>query len=90
METDSGIKNWTFVTTRKIWASNGGVVDSVAATEVVDQRLGNFKGYGNQSVERIKLTAKDGVVRWCHFETGEPSMGTIYAIRTLCQLRVAP
>ena len=78
--------NWTLVTTRRIWHSSGGRVGSVAASEVVGHQSGNFKGYGEQASEVMIISACDGEIHRCPFETGKPSMGTIYAVRTLCNL----
>jgi hypothetical protein len=76
-------QNWTFVTTRHIWSCNEGNVQSVAVAEVTDHSYGNFKGFAGQEMERMTVTSRDGSVRQCPFQTGKPSMGTIYAVRTL-------
>lgn len=78
--------NWTLVTTRRVWHSCGGLIGSVAASEVVEHRAGNFKGYGGQASEVMIISARDGEVHRCPFETGKPSMGAIYAVRTLRNL----
>lgn len=80
-------QNWTLVTTRRIWSRCDGALRSSAAADVAAEGYGNFKGYGDQPVERLTLTLNDGSVQLCPFETGKPSMGPIYAIRTLLQLR---
>lgn len=78
--------NWTLVTTRQVWHSCAGLIDSVAASEVIEHRSGNFKGYDGQAVEVMLIITYDGEVHRCPFETGKPSMGTIYAVKTLCNL----
>ncbi len=80
-------RNWTFVTTRRIWSCNEGGVGSIALPDVETYTLGNFKGYAGQRIERMAVTSRDGSVRQCPYETGKPSMGTIYAVQTLLQLR---
>ncbi|MGE0130313.1 MAG: hypothetical protein AB7U82_19715 [Blastocatellales bacterium] len=81
--------NWTLVTTRRIWYSVECQIGSATASDVTKHDLGNFKGYRNQKVEMMVISSRDGRVHHCPFETGKPSMGTIYAILTLCQLRSA-
>lgn len=78
--------NWTLVTTRRVWHSFGGLVGSVSASKVVEHRAGNFKGYGGQASEVLIISARDGELHRCPFETGKPSMGAIYAVMTLCNL----
>ena len=78
--------NWTLVTTRRIWCAVDQRVKPVAASDVIGRDLGNFKGYGQQSSERMQLRCRNGEACYCPFETGNPSMGTIYAIQTLCQV----
>jgi hypothetical protein len=78
--------NWTLVTTRRVWHSWGGLLGSVAASEVVEHRAGNFKGYGGQASEVMIISARNSGTHHCPFETGKPSMGAIYAVRTVCNL----
>jgi hypothetical protein len=78
--------NWTLVTTRRVWHSSGGETGSVEASEVVEHRAGNFKGYGGQASEVMIISARDSEIHRCPFETGKPSMGAIYAVSTLCNL----
>jgi hypothetical protein len=81
--------NWTLVTTRRIWGAVDDRVRSIAACDVVERRLGNFKGHGGQAIERMQLRCRNGQTYWCPYETGYPSMGTIHAVRTLSQLIAA-
>jgi hypothetical protein len=80
-------KNWTLVTTRRFWYCDEGHTGSIAVSDVASSEPGNFKGYGRQMVERMVLTSREGIVHRCPYETGKPSMATIYAVRTLLQLR---
>ena len=82
-------ENWTLVTTRRVWYSVGRQIGSVTASDVTKHRLGDFKGHGKQEAERMVISSQDGRAHYCPFETGKPSMGTIYAIMTLCQVTPA-
>ncbi len=83
------LATWTLVTTRRIWCSIDGCVSSVAASEVIEYRRGHFKDCGHhRSFDRAELRCRNGGTLHCPYETGNPSMGTIYAIVTLC--RVTP
>jgi hypothetical protein len=78
--------NWTFVATRNIWSRDEGQIGSIDVADVVEEHFGNFKGHNDQKTERLILTARDGRVLRCPYETGLPSMGTVYAVRTLRRL----
>ena len=78
--------NWTLITARRVWRSSDGMVASVAASDVAEHSAGNFKGYGGQKSEIMLIRARNGEIHTCPFETGKPSMGAIYAVRTLCNL----
>jgi len=80
-------RNWTLVTTRSIWSCDEGHVASIAAGDVETYTSGNFKGLGGRRIERMAVTSRVGVVHQCPYETGKLSMGIIYAVRTLLQLR---
>jgi hypothetical protein len=82
--------NWTVITTRRIVYSVNGDIDSVRGSHVVRYWWGNFKGYGGQIVEQATLRTEGDEEHHCLFETGAPSMGSIYAIRTMCQLTRRP
>ena len=77
--------NWTLVTTRRIWSAADGRVNSVAASDVIETKWGKFKGY-HETSERLQLRGRNGETYYRPYETGDPSMGTIYAIRTLRQV----
>lgn len=79
-------QNWTFVTTQRIFSSFEGETGFAFAKDIAQENLGNFKGYGRQTVERMQIVLKDGSSLFCPFETGKPSMGTIYGVRTLRQV----
>ena len=81
--------NWTLVTTQRIRYSTEGQVGSVAPSDVLSHHPHNFKGYGGQEVEHLEVRSRDGRSHHCPFETGIASMGTIYAVRTLCQITPA-
>jgi hypothetical protein len=76
--------NWTLVTTRRVWYPVDQQTGSVLVRDIAEHRAGNFKGHGGQTVQKMAISAKDGGIHFCPFETGLPSMGPIYAIRTLC------
>jgi hypothetical protein len=78
--------NWTLVTTRRIWSSGGGQVAYMAASDVIEHRAGNFKGFGMQTSERMQLISRTGETHYCPFGTGKQSMGAIHAVRTLVTL----
>jgi hypothetical protein len=80
-------KNWTLVTTRRVWYCDEGHVGSIAVPDIASSEYGNFKGTAEQMVERMVLTSHEGVVHRCPYETGKPAMATVYAVRTLLQLR---
>lgn len=79
--------NWTLVTTRTIWSFIEGHIASIAAGDVEACAPGNFKGVDGRQTERMAVTSRAGVVHRCPYETGKPSMGTLYAVQTLLQLR---
>jgi hypothetical protein len=78
--------NWTLVTSRRIWYSVNSIVGSVVASSVNRHQAGNFKGHGGQAVETMIIHSRDSETHRCPFETGMASMGTIYAVQTLCRL----
>jgi hypothetical protein len=78
--------NWTLFSTRSVSYSNEGDFGHVVAAEIAEHSAGNFKGYGEQCVERMRITTRDGQVHNCPYETGKQSMGTIYAIMTIISL----
>jgi hypothetical protein len=80
-------EHWTFVTTRRIWHCDGGPAEALSISDVRDHTAGNFKGHAGQAWERMTITLWDDSVHKCPYETGKPSMGIVYAVRTLLQLR---
>jgi hypothetical protein len=79
-------RNWTLFSTRSVSYSNEGDFGYIVAAEIAEHSAGNFKGYGEQCVERMRITTRDGQVQNCPYETGKQSMGTIYAIMTIISL----
>lgn len=78
--------NWTLFSTRSVYYINESDFGYFLAAEIEQHSAGNFKGYGNQSVERMRITTRDGQVHNCPFETGKQSMGSIYALMTISSL----
>jgi len=79
-------ENWTLVTTRRIFGSCEGKVGFVCAQDIIESKIGNFKGHGLQKVEQMQIRTQSSEPLLCPFETGKASMGTIYAVRTLRQI----
>lgn len=76
--------NWTLMTTRKVWSSVDGQVSGTDVADVTEHCWGDFKGIRSQQPsERGRLRLRNGETLWCPYETGKPSMGPIYALRTL-------
>jgi len=53
-------KNWTLVTTRRIWCAADDRIRFVAASDVTKHDAGNFKGYERQTSERMELRSRSG------------------------------
>jgi hypothetical protein len=78
---------WTLFTTRRVFAFENGEVRSMTTREIDRADYGNFKGHRDQHLEWAVLTSRDGREQRCPYETGYPSMGTVYAIGTLMKRR---
>ena len=81
--------NWTLVTTRRVCYSLGGHVGAVAASEIASVNPGDFKGLRGQQCDCLTIRSRDGQTHRCPFETGGASMGTLYAVMTLCKVTSA-
>lgn len=72
------------ITTQRILIYENSLVRSIKIDDIETYDLGmNFKGYLGQQTEAIKLRCKDGRTDQFRFETGYPSMGAIYGLRTV-------
>ena len=72
------------ITTQRILIYENSVIRSINIDDIETYDFGmNFKGYRGQQTETITLRCKDGQTDQFRFETGYPSMGTIYGLMTV-------
>lgn len=86
-------KNWTLVTTRRIWCAADDRIRFVAASDVT--RAGIFKGLGQPASRRMQLPPRSGEMLlssrsgenyYCPYNTGPQSIVTLYAVTTLVRV----
>ncbi|MGD2179501.1 hypothetical protein [Lusitaniella coriacea] len=73
--------SWYALTTRRIVGSYGGCIVDLAATNVTEDRFGNFKGYGDAQTEIMVLVCSERLDLRLEYETGKASMAPIYYFR---------
>lgn len=69
------------LTTRRVVGTYAGKRVDAAAISVLDDRFGNFKGYGDAELEVMKLRLASGHEAVLEYETGRASMASIYYFR---------
>lgn len=70
--------SWYLFTTRRIIGSYSGQEVEVFPLDVLEDRFGNFKGYGGQETEVMTLRLSDGSEVGLEYETTLASMAPIY------------
>ena len=73
--------SWYALTTRRIVGTHDGSDIDLAATDISDDRFGNFKGYGDAQTEVMVLIDTAQRASRLEYETGKASMGPIYYFR---------
>jgi hypothetical protein len=73
--------SWYLLTTRRVVGELSGRRVGAAALEVLEDRFGNFKGYGGAELEVMTLRLAGGREAALQYETGRASMAPIYYFR---------
>ncbi|MBW4692583.1 MAG: hypothetical protein KME27_12540 [Lyngbya sp. HA4199-MV5] len=76
---------WTLVSSQAVRYANEGLSTYVLAKEIEAVQYGDFKGYLKQ-LEQVSIHSKSGLVHQVVYETGNASIGFMYALQTLQQL----
>ncbi len=75
------VESWYLFTTRRVLGAHAGREVAAAALDVLEDRFGNFKGYGGTGLEVMTLRQAGGVETTLQYETGRASMAPIYYFR---------
>jgi hypothetical protein len=78
------LKTWTVFTTQAVWYMNEGRSGVVRITNIAQYDFGAFKGLRGEATETLQIVDSEGDIHRCQYETGKPSMGSVYALMTLC------
>jgi hypothetical protein len=70
--------SWYLFTTRRILGSYGGQRYEAAPADLLDQHFGNFKGYGHEETNVMRLTFPGDREVQLEYETGKASMAPIH------------
>ena len=73
--------NWYVLSTRRVLGACRGKTINAAILDVVSNRFGNFKGYGQKGIETMNLGLANGRAVQLEYETGPASMAPIYYFR---------
>ena len=73
--------SWYLFTTRRILGSYSGQAVTMPALAVLEDRFGNFKGYGGRETEVMTLRVSSSSEARLEYETFTASMAPIYYIR---------
>ncbi len=76
---------WTLFSSRSIYYASHNMKDKISIECIKNIEFGDFKGY-LKPIEFMKIELKNDVVHQAVYETGKPSMGSIYAVQTLQQV----
>jgi len=78
----------TLITTRRIQERTDLELKIIQFEDIKNIEFGNFKGETNKtSISEFNVTTHDKVKHNFQYETGYTSMGMIYSIRTILQLK---
>ena len=78
---------WNLITTRGVVIAEGQNISRVNLDDINHYDVGDFKGIiTKKKTETMVFKDKDKVIAEMRYETGKPSMGAIYGIRTLMQI----
>ena len=70
--------SWYALTTRRIIGTLDGTDVDLTATNITDEKFGNFKGYGNALTEIMVIVRSGQPDTRLEYETGKASMAPIY------------
>lgn len=70
--------SWYLFTTRRIVGSYGGQKYEAAPAEVIEYHVRNFKGYGHQETDIMRLALPGDAELQLEYETGKASMAPIH------------
>ena len=73
--------SWYVLSTRRVIGACRSQAVDVAILDVVKQDFGNFKGYGQTTIELMHLQITGGQTVSLECETGKASMASIYFLR---------
>lgn len=71
---------WSLLTSRQVWSCVSGQRNQASAPNIRSALTGNFKGLGQQEIERMTLRLHGGDELHLDFETGFASMAPIYYV----------
>ena len=71
-------ESWYLFTTRRILGTYGGQRYEAAPADIIKYRVGNFKGYGHEETDIMRLMFPDGSELELEYETGRASMAPIH------------
>lgn len=72
---------WYLLTSRQVWSCVSGQRNRTSGPNISSSVAGNFKGFGQQEVERMTLLLHDGDELHLDFETDFASMAPMYYVR---------